>query len=452
MCGRRTFSEPCGDLIPRYARRSSRLTRALVAMGIVGGGEPGAKLAGVLGIRTSGDTILRILRASPAPLCEPIRVLGVDDWAMRRGQHYGTILCDLERHCVIDLLPDRTAETLRDWLTRHPEVETVSRDRAGAYARAVVEGAPNAEQVADRWHIAKNLSDHLQRILEGFRKEISAANEGEEPQHETQDTPENTAPNKAIAASTASRERRRLLYEKIVELHRSGRSIRSIAKELGKQRKTVRRFLTSDGFPERKVRHCVYSTDRFESYLRQRWAEGCHNARQLMDEIKPKGFAGSYSGVRRLVAGWRKNETSQKISNRQHDKGVSVNQAAWLLQTPDEELSEREGAFVAKLEDNSETLASLRKLSLDFRAMMRQRQGDSLIQWIERAEDTPLRGFARGVKADFDAVKLACQSEWSNGQTEGQVNRLKVLKRQMYGRATLELLKKRLVCSLTQTV
>ncbi len=449
-CKQRTFAESLGDFVPRHARRSARLTRALRAFAIVCGGEAGSKLAGVLGIPTSGDTLLRVLRATPDPPSEPVRVLGVDDWAIRRGQNYGTILCDLERRRVIDLLPDRSMETLREWLRQHAEIETVSRDRAGAYARAVLEGAPAAVQVADRWHIMKNLSDHLLRILDRFREEIAVANERDEATSESPATPEKTAPKTKPAVMTASRARRLLLYEKVIALHRSGRSIRSIARELGMHRGTVTRFLSSDGFPERKVRRSIRSTDKFEVFLRRRWAEGCHNARQLADEIKRKGFKRSYACVRRLVAPWRLNEASQKMANGNRDKRVSAKQATWLLQTPDEELSEREAAFVTKLEDESEPLASLRNLSLDFRAMMRQHQGDSLAEWVARAADSPLRGFAQGLEADFDAVKSAFQSEWSNGQTEGQVNRLKVLKRQMYGRATLKLLRKRLICSLTQ--
>ena len=165
-CRRRIFAERL-DIARPKARRTVRLRDIQQQIGLTLGGEAGSRLAGRLAMPVSGDTLLRLVRASGIVVSPPPRILGVDDWAWRRGQRYGTIICDLERRRVIDLLPDRTGETLASWLRQHgKDVAVVSRDRAGAYAEGIRAGAPQAIQVADRWHLMVNASEALRRVLD----------------------------------------------------------------------------------------------------------------------------------------------------------------------------------------------------------------------------------------------------------------------------------------------
>jgi transposase len=165
-CGQRIFTERLPHTVAPYARRTQRLNQTLEWFTLALGGKAGAHLARQIGILASGDTLLRQLRRRRQVVATTPRVLGIDDWAWRKGQRYGTILCDLERHKVIDLLPDRTADSVKEWLSYHPGITVISRDRANAYAEAAQEAAPKAVQVADRWHLLRNLSEALQRILE----------------------------------------------------------------------------------------------------------------------------------------------------------------------------------------------------------------------------------------------------------------------------------------------
>lgn len=177
-CPKATFAEALPDLVARNAQRTDRLTIGLGAVAFAVGGQAGNRLADKLNMPTSGDTLLRIIRATPLPAAEEPGVLGVDDWAQRRGRVYGTMWVDLERHRVIDLLDDRTAQTLAEWLKSHTQIAVVTRDRSTEYTRGIALGAPQAQQVADRWHLLVNLREALQRLLDRLRPETIYRNNG----------------------------------------------------------------------------------------------------------------------------------------------------------------------------------------------------------------------------------------------------------------------------------
>ena len=285
-CARKTFAERLAGTAALAARRTERLGSLHVCLGLALGGEAGARLASRLAISTSADTLLRAVRASGSngPTPPTPRVLGVDDWAWRRGHRYGTALVDLERNTVVDLLPDRQAETLATWLRQHPGVEVIARDRAGAYADGARQGAPDAVQVTDRWHLLRNLGDAVHALADrhggAVRRaaqavaEESAATAAAEPAAPTAPRP----PNAVERSSQASLSRRQARYEEAARLYGQGVSIRRVAALLGAERKTVRGWLRRGGAPSWRKPRRGSALDPHVPLLERRWAEGCHNA------------------------------------------------------------------------------------------------------------------------------------------------------------------------------
>ena len=457
-CPRRVFAERLPEAAAAHARKTKRLTDALCAIGFALGGEPGSRLAYRLGMPTSGDTLLRAIRRSPAPSASKPHILGVDDWAWRRGRSYGTILCDLELHRPIDLLPERSAETLAAWLKEHPGAEIITRDRAGCYAQGAAAGAPHATQVADRWHLFHNLRDALKRFADRHHREVrEAAKAAAESQQRAPPSisdermdPIPTALTRTERDRSASRTRRRERYERVMELHRQGVSQRTIGKQLGLNRETVRRYIRAGTFPERATR--AYSTlaDPFTEHIRQRWERGCHNAAQIARELMAIGFEGSYYVIRRRVARWRNDSPDTRLpSDRRVPRQPSARRVAGLLLSDPGDLSEEELAFVDALVDRCPLFHTAAESAREFAAMMRNREADKLGSWIEKPHQAgvppELQTFADGLASDNEAVHAALSMEWSNGQVEGQVNRLKLIKRQMYGRAGFDLLRQRVL-------
>jgi len=456
-CPKRTFAEQAPALAKRYARRSAPLEASLERIGVALGGRPGVRLSEALDRPVGRTTLLRLVCRLPLPAAPPPRVLGVDDWARKRGHTYGTLLVDQERHAVVDLLPERTAEVLAAWLREHPGIEIVCRDRAGAYADGVRRGAPAAIQGADRWHILVNLREALERLLTRKHAAVRAA-AGDLAPGPPPAPPRATAPGEPDAApgdrlTRAQREqrdrraRRYARYQEVRALHDRGLSARQIARTLGLARRTVRRFLRAEGFPERQPRRpCPTLLTPYEPYLRERWAAGCRNAAQLWREVRARGFTGGYSGLAVRLAAWRAGDGSAQPGPAPAPPRVSVRQATWLLLRDPDTLDQAEQAYVAALTRRCPEAAQAQELARRFLTLVRERDHAALAPWVEQVEQSDLsdlRGFAAGLRRDWAAVSAGLELPWSNGQTEGQVNRLKLLKRQMYGRAGFALLRHR---------
>ena len=466
-CQRRIFCERLPTLVAAYARTTRRLHQAHLSIALAAGGEGGARLANRLGMPTSGDTLLRRVHAAPLPETPTPQVIGVDDWAFRRGRTSGTIVCDLERRCPVDLLPDRTSESLSAWLKDHPDVSIISRDRASDYAQGAKQGAPQATQVADRWHLLKNLRDALKRLADRFHgpvrnaAEIAAASRSLplDPASpiKTENPPEDSESGQALETpeSPAAQNKWRLLYQQVIELRQQQVSQREIARRTGLDRGTVGRYLKAGTFPERTPgwsRGPKSSlANEHLSHLKRRWDEGCRNASQLFQEVQSQGFRGSYYAVRRALAKWREPGSSARSSpkNVPAFKVPSASNVAWLLFKREKDLEGTEQRFVQELKTQCPSIKQGAELGQEFIAMIRERQIENWPTWFERATapDVPqdIRNFALSLKSDEAAVKAALSLEWSNGQVEGQINRLKTLKRQMYGRGSLELLRKRIL-------
>jgi transposase len=318
QCPRRIFAERFPDLASPRARLTERLRAALQGVGLALGGQAGARLADYLGMRVSGKTILRLVQASPLPCADPPpRVLGIDDWSWRRGHRYGTLLCDLERHRLVDLLPDRSAETVAAWLKAHPGVVVVSRDRGGLYADGASRGAPQAVQVADRWHLVDNLVDALERFLlqkKLLLKETAAAVQiALHPSAPAQECRASALPSvptdemypgrrqhlprrawleRAEAESQRRHAARVACYERIQALAAVDADKADIARMVGVSRQTVHRYLAHGSPPERRQpKRRGEVLDPWKPYLLQRWAAGCHNALRLWREIRTQVWA-----------------------------------------------------------------------------------------------------------------------------------------------------------------
>jgi len=469
-CTRQTFVEHPPELLPTYARRTTRLTKTLCHVGYTAGGEAGRRLLSQLQITTSSRTLLRLLRSESESPPPPVRILGIDDWAMCKGRTYGTILVDLERHRPIDLLPDRSAASLAAWLQTHPEVEIITRDRSTEYARGASEGAPTALQVADRWHLLQNLRQMLERLLNRLYPQLKhlpavAVAERRTDTQVTQPRARLRLDPKDKEAIAASRARAQATYRKIQKVRKTGESIRQIALKLGMSRVTVRKYFYAETFPERAKRQATPRLlDAHLPYLELRLQAGCENATQLWRELREQGYPGTSIQVRRWLRQHRqavarttpgpyRDAVAAAINDRAKIAKLpelpSYKQLAWLLMQEPETLEASEIATLRRICQDVQ-LAQTYQLAQQFRAMVRQRESSTLEVWLDAcaaSNISDLVTFAAGLRQDYAAVRAALATQWSNGQTEGQVNRLKYLKRQMYGRANFDLLRCRVLHS-----
>jgi transposase len=448
-CKRHTFVERLPGIVLPHAQRTKRLSVSLEKLALELGGELGARIAQQQGIDYSPDTLLRICRQTVLePLPTP-RVLGVDDWAFRRGKTYGTILVDLEKRRVVDLLPERTAEAVAQWLWDHPGIEIVTRDRASVYAEGITQGAPPALQIVDRWHLLKNRGEVLERILDQHRPALRAAAKHLSQRQLPPSTPSPTPP--VPDADEKVLPRRQVLFEQVHALASQGYSQRAMARELRIDRVTVARYLHFDEPPASPTRwQNTSAANRYLPYLRQRWGEGCTNARQLWREIQVKGFEGGYPSVARLLKHFR---SADGRRTRQAPLVSSVatyapRQAKWLFVKAPGLLTAEESTYRDALLECWPDAAQIYPLAQRFVQIFQERHASALVDWCKEvlaSSIAPLRNFVHELQADFAPVLAALSNDWSNGQTEGQVNRLKYLKRQMYGRANFDLLRQRVL-------
>lgn len=454
-CPQKIFCERLPKVVAAYARKTVRLNDALTLLAFALGGEAGSRTAVGLGLAISGDSLLRRIRCYPLPALPTPKILGVDDWAKRKRHNYGSILVDLEKRQPIDLLPDREATTFAAWLKDHPGVEVICRDRAGAFAEGAAVGCPQAQQVVDRWHLLKNATDVLHRILqkqgaklvEAYRRVIAPGAEAGPPAFPPQD--------RRAKAREHTRQRRLALYEKVRSLHQQGVCQAEMTRQLGISKPQVRRLMQAESFPERApFPRRKTSVDGYADYLRRRWGEGCQVASQLWRELQEQGFHGPQGAVTRYVRNRLRDPQQVRV---QYKRRVprqapdfaqpSAKQTTWLLLKDVEGLLEAEQQYVREVKRLCPEVNLAEELTSGFHRLVKEKQVEELSSWLAKAESgsKEWQNFALGIKRELEAVKAALMSEWSNGQTEGQVNRLKFVKRQMYGRGKLDLLRARVL-------
>jgi transposase len=453
-CARKTFAERLDDAVV-YARRTKRLGDLQRHLALSLGGEAGARLAGRLAMPLSADTLVRMAASTPSgeEASSTPRVLAVDDWAWRRGHRYGTILVDLEHNQVVDLLPDRQAGTLAEWLRKHPGIEIVARDRAGAYADGVRQGAPDAVQVADRWHLLRNLGDAVRAVVQNQyvgvkRIARQIAEEAVVPSVNMLAAAPDTA--KPTAAERRSREayaRRQARYEEAAQLKAAGVSLKRIAALVGVERKTVRRWLRAAAAPRWLKLRRVGILGPYHDHLERRWKEGCRNAAQLSRELVALGFTGRPGTVRQWAGRRRKGEPqamSTAAMQAATAHALSARQIASMLMT-DDTLPEVEQTFVSRLLAQLPGLAECVAVAKRLNKLLRKRSKETLDEVLDDAGGTALKTFVASLRRDLNAVQAALDLPWTTSPAEGQISRLKMLKRTMYGRAGFALLRARVL-------
>ena len=448
-CPRKIFAERLGPFIEAWARKTTRLREAIEAIGTSTSGEVGARLAGRLAIATSPTTILRRIMDLPLPPVGKVTHLGIDDFALRRGRTYGTVLVDLKRHKVLDLLPDRKAETAQAWIEAHPEIELISRDRGGDYAAAARKGAPQAIQTADRFHLVKNLTEDVQEALAHCGTQIRKDRKAMEAAIATEPVEPLPLPVTSNGQPYSAHQTERYeRYQQVVALRDQGVKLKEIAKRVGLGVRTVQRWVTQGSYVETNYHHKHHSRyDAYAAYLQQRWNEGCHNIQQLWREIKAQGYPHSDRALRRQLGArlGKKKGSLLPASSLDHFEAKT---AVWLFIRPLDDLDAKEREELETLRQASETVEIIYQLVQEFLQMVRKRDGKELENWLKSVHACPipeLRRFARGIERDKAAVLAGLTLPYNNGQTEGQVTRIKLIKRMMYGRAGFALLRERVL-------
>ena len=469
-CNRKIFAERFPSLTLPRVKFTLRLQETLREMGFALGGEAGARLGRQLSIPGSPDTLLRLVKQTELPVASFPRVVGIDDWSWKRRLRYGTLICDLESCRPIDVLPDREVKTVSAWFENHPTVEIVSRDRSSEYAAGISKGAPQALQVADRWHIGKNLADSVSTLLARCRAEIRRGlqvqampvreQEEAEPMPEEERRPPRS---RSVKLAQEGRRAQKLdRYTQVVELHQLGLRAADIASRIGIGERTVHRWLHNGSFPEaRRRRRRPSLIDPYERYVLQWWQEGNRHGAQLYRDLTSRGYNGSSKAMYNYLASLRTpraHSSKSSPSKSQERKSVpsspaplenfSAQRATWLFVCQPEKLGETQQKELALIRQASPSAETAYCLAQAFMQMIREQTGQQLDTWLREVEAShlpELESFARGIQQDKAAVFAGLMLPWSTGPVEGHVNRLKLIKRSMYGRAKLPLLRARVL-------
>jgi transposase len=462
-CLRQTFVERLGAAIRPSARRTERQAQQLQQLAFALGGSAGAPRVAALGMPARASTLIRHQRRTALPPPSAPQIIGVDDWSFRKGRIYGALVVDLERHQPIEVLPDKTAATFATWLKAHPTITIISRDRDSAFAEGAREGAPQAVQVADRFHLHQNLGDALQRLLQRYPAALRAAGQAKtEGPHPDLPLPpsisENLAveyqrPEPVISAAERPTPAREQRFQEVLTLHAQGWSYRGIAEHIHLDRRTVKRYVLARELPKRgaPVLQTTSTVLPYLGHITRRWNEGCQNGTQLWREIQALGYAGSYSSVRRALKHLRPGDgrrTAPAASTEPSARALSPRQAMWLLVRPDDQLNQRDKQARLALCTAQPSIATATELANEFGRLLRSRDGAAFDGWLQDAKASgvgELRQLALSLERDYDAVKAALELPYSNAQLEGQINRLKLIKRSAYGRAKFDLLRLRVL-------
>jgi transposase len=457
-CGVKTFVEQVEGLTVRYGRRTKLLAEMVTAIGVALAGRAGSRLAARLGLATGRNALLRLVRRLPDPEIGAVAVLGVDDFALRRNRRYGTVLIDMDTHRPVDVLADRDANTFSDWLSEHPGTEVICRDRAGAYAEGARAGAPEATQVADRWHLWHNLAEQVEKTVAAhhgcLREEETPAEESTEAP-DVAETPDWAMDPVAVAeavhadhrANSSLVARSTARFEQVQALKAQGMGIKPIMRELGLAKETVRKFYRATNVEEvtatsRAGRPSIL--DKYKPYLHERFNAGITNVSALFREIREQGYRGSRGTVADYLAPFRAVGTAPAPK----PAAPKVRHVtSWMLHRPDD-LDDDQRLQLTQVCTACPHLDATAGHVTEFAKILTNQGGERLDEWMAavEADDLPhLHRFVRGLRRDYDAVLNGLTLPHNSGAVEGNVNRIKMIKRQMYGRANFDLLRKRIL-------
>ncbi|WNZ43785.1 ISL3 family transposase [Leptolyngbya boryana CZ1] len=473
-CERRIFTERLPDVMEPWARRTQRLAEQLYEIAQRLGGAAGTKLSKKIHCGVSRNTLLRLLFRQPLPAYEVPKTLGVDDFAFRKRLSYGTILVDLDARKPIALLKGRDASLLAEWLRQHPGVEVLSRDRSPVYKSGMSQGAPNAIQVADRFHLIHNLAEVLEQVFRSHNSDLRhitsthtdhqnreelerSCNQGESI--ETVE-PLSTVLERLDVPMKTYYQRRRALHHVVWQLFEQGWSTEAIARYTEMSIRTVQRDLNKPKHVEhqRRADYGQNLASPYRDYILQRCTLG-HRCVGLLAELQAQGYKGSDRTLRRYLKWLASEEPSKEptalslpalpLMNAPPPTAwhppLSANRATWLVLRKTEPETLREQQLLNALQSSPQFALAI-DLAQSFARLVREQQPEHFEAWLDQALHSQIAAFvnfANGLKEDFAAVQAAMKLSVSNGQVEGQINRLKLLKRQMYGRAGIELLRRR---------
>ena len=456
-CTRTIFTERLPEVVAPYAHRTRRLDTWFTLVGFALGGEAGARLLRELGATSSPDTLLRHIRAVPLAPPRPSTAIGIDEFGFRRDQRFGTIIVDLDTHEVLDLLPDVTTATVVDWLHHHPHIQVVSRDRAHNYGEAIRQGAPQAQQVADRWHLLKNLGERVEAFLRDHKQALKT------PRGDLLATQASTLGRSASqeVRGRDKHQRQVELYEHVQAAHVRGLNATAIAKLFGISRVTAYKYAGMTAPPDRLrlPSGTLKPLAAYVPYIYQRWNEGCRNAAQMHRDLQKQHVAVSARTVSRWLtilraeggsAGkWAPVEpTAQYRPHAPPPPSLTPRQGSILYTKATEQLTERQREQLAQVFERDPVLRPVYELVQAFGRMVRTRGGQALEEWLEQAEGSDciqIQAFAQGLKKDLDAVRAGLTQIYSQGPIEGHIHRLKLIKRSGYGRMSFPLLRQRVL-------
>jgi transposase len=426
-CKRRIFTERVPEIAAPWARKTVRLVQQLQAIGLALGGAAGARLCNQLGYRCCGSTLLNQLRKLLLPEFEVPRILGVDDFALRRGHQYGTILVDLEERRPIALLADRKAETLTEWLHEHPGVEVLSRDRSKAYRNGMNQGAPEAIQVADRFHLVKNLSEAIETLLSHYQRELKITEQRQLQLPPSTDTvvvkPKTTATLQAQQRSLAKHQQRIEQQQEIKQLHARQCLHQDIAAYVGVSLRTVQRFLKLPDFSETPPKRGTLGKSLLDEYKQPFlvwWNSGITKPNELMRLLKQNGYTGSKRTLTRYISRLREAQglpparvkTLHKLPQviDPQSPPLTARRAAFLIVQNPNNRDPEDAELLERLVAQHPDLGTAVNLADEFLHLLRQQKAEAFDDWLSKALAStlkPLRKFAAGLTSDIMLSKTA---------------------------------------------